>query len=154
MLPGTLKPGMPEERVLDLMDRHASSVPHMSGLNNHEGSKGSADTALMQTVAAWLKSHGGYFLDSKTSPKSVGEREAALAGVPYASRRVFLDNLDSPAAIEKAFRQALEIAAKSGSCIAIGHPRKNTLETLTRLAPEAAVRGVELVAASELTLFP
>jgi polysaccharide deacetylase 2 family uncharacterized protein YibQ len=153
MLPGTLMVGMSAEEVDGWLDKHALSVPHMLGLNNHEGSKGSADPALMRTVASWLRAHGGYLLDSKTSPASVAEAEARRAGIPYASRRVFLDNVDQPAAIEKAARLALSIALKSGACIAIGHPRENTMAVLTRLAPEFEDQGVDLVRVSELTFF-
>lgn len=153
MLKGTLMVGMPDSEVTTLLDRHAESVPHMSGLNNHEGSKGSADTALMRSVCAWLASHGEYFLDSKTSAQSVGEAEAKRAGIPYEARRVFLDNVDEPKAIEKSAREAFAIAKKTGSCIAIGHPRPNTLAVLTRLAPEFVEAGVDLVRASELTHY-
>lgn len=150
---GTLLAGMGREAVAALLERHSSGLPAISGLNNHEGSKASADRALMSTVAAWLRDRGGYFLDSKTSPKSVGEEQAKKAGIPYASRRIFLDNVDTPQAIEAAARQALAIAKKTGSCIAIGHPRENTLAVLGRLAAEIESQGVDLVRASELTFF-
>jgi polysaccharide deacetylase 2 family uncharacterized protein YibQ len=150
---GTLMVGMAPSDVGVWMDKHALSVPHMSGLNNHEGSKGSADAALMKSVCGWLSQHGGYFLDSKTSAKSLGEAEARSAGIPYAARRVFLDNVDQPGAIEKAAREALALAKKNGSCIAIGHPRENTLAVLARLAPEFEKAGVKLLRASDLTRF-
>ena len=153
MLPGTIVIGMPLDEVSAWIGKHAATVPHMLGLNNHEGSKASADANLMGTVAAWLKQHGGYFLDSKTSAASVGEAEARRAGIPYESRRVFLDNVDRPADIEKYLRQAIAIARRTGSCIAIGHPRKNTFDVLAKVAPELEGEGVDMVRASELTLF-
>jgi polysaccharide deacetylase 2 family uncharacterized protein YibQ len=106
----------------------------------------------MRVLMNWLKIRGGYFLDSKTSAKSVGEDEARLAGLPRASRRIFLDNVDEPAAIEESAREALAIALKTGSCIAIGHPRENTLRVLAGLAHEFSGQA-DLVRASELTLY-
>jgi polysaccharide deacetylase 2 family uncharacterized protein YibQ len=153
MLKGTLMVGMPAAEVLAWMDRHELSVPHMTGLNNHEGSKGSADTPLMRTVCGWLKSRGEFFLDSKTIASSVGEAEARRAGIPYAARRVFLDNVDEPSAIEAKAREALAIAQKTGSCIAIGHAKENTMAVLSRIAPEFLGSGVDLVRVSDLTLY-
>lgn len=153
MLAGTLLVGMPLGEVSSLIDQHAATIPHMLGLNNHEGSKATADTNLMRTVCEWIKGHGGYFLDSKTSAASVGEAEARRAGIPYAARRVFLDNVDEPKAIEMSLREAVAIAIKTGSCIAIGHPRENTMAVITRLVPEIENQDVDLVRVSELTQF-
>jgi polysaccharide deacetylase 2 family uncharacterized protein YibQ len=153
MIKGTLMVGMPEAEVLSWMDRHAATVPHMVGLNNHEGSKGSADTALMRTVCSWVRSKGEYFLDSKTISNSVGVAEAMRAGIPYAARRVFLDNQDDPGAIEAKVREALAVAKRTGSCVAIGHAKENTMAVLTRMAPELIDSGVDLVRVSDLTRY-
>ncbi|MES2200776.1 MAG: divergent polysaccharide deacetylase family protein, partial [candidate division FCPU426 bacterium] len=89
LAPGTLMVGMSEAEVVRLCEAHAQSVPFMVGLNNHEGSKGSADPALMGAVARWLKGRHGYFLDSVTTPKSQIPEQARLAGIPWARNRVF-----------------------------------------------------------------
>lgn len=153
MLPGTLLVGMPLTQVDQLLDEHAATVPHMDGLNNHEGSKGSADPALMDAVCAWLHGKDEFFLDSMTNPKSVVLASARKAGIPYAARRVFLDDVDQPAAIETQMRQAIAIALKSGSCIAIGHPKLNTMTVLTQMAALCEDQGIDLVRVSDLTYF-
>jgi polysaccharide deacetylase 2 family uncharacterized protein YibQ len=150
LVKGTLMVGMDEAQVTALCEAHAQSVPYMVGLNNHEGSKGSADPVLMGAVARWLKGRGCYFLDSATTPKSVIPQEAKLAGVPYARNKIFLDNVDDTAAIEKQMRQALSLAQSSGFCIAIGHPKAKTLEAMARLASEFKAQGVNFVFVSEL----
>lgn len=149
---GTLMVGMDEAKVRMLCDRHAQSVPYMAGLNNHEGSKGSADPVLMADVARWLKARGNgmYFLDSVTTLESVIPEQARLTGVPFAVRKVFLDNVDEKKAIEKMARKAIKQALKDGFSIAIGHPRRNTLEVLTRFVDEFKAQGVDLVYVSNL----
>jgi polysaccharide deacetylase 2 family uncharacterized protein YibQ len=149
---GTLMVGMTWPQVKAICDRHALSVPYMAGLNNHEGSKGSADPVLMGAVAKWLQSRGAgmYFLDSVTTPKSVIPEQARLAGLPFARRKVFLDNVDEKGAIEKKARQALQQALRDGFSIAIGHPRPNTLKVLARMVGEFKAKGVEVVYVSSL----
>jgi hypothetical protein len=147
---GTLLVGMSAQQAHDLVAGHWASVPHLVGMNNHEGSAGSADRALMDGAAQFLKEKGAYFLDSVTTPKSVIPQAAKAAGVPWARRRVFLDNVDSVAAVTAQFKLAVASARKNGSCIAIGHPRKATLDVLEKLAPQLEAQGVHLVKVSAL----
>jgi hypothetical protein len=128
-----------------------ASVPFADGMNNHEGSKASADRKLMDVAAAFLKERGCFFLDSVTTAHSAIPAAAKAAGIPWARRRVFLDNSEAPAAIERQLDDAVRVALKDGQCIAIGHPHKTTLDVLRRLAPALAAKGVVLVKVSELT---
>ncbi len=121
------------------------SVPWRDGMNNHEGSKASADRPLMDIAAAFLKSKGAFFLDSVTTPRSAIPGAARAAGVRWARRRVFLDNVDRPEAIERQLKLAAELARRNGSCIAIGHPRRNTLDVLEREAPRLEAAGITWV---------
>jgi len=132
------------------LEKDWAAVPHLVGLNNHEGSAASADRALMDVVAGFLKERHAFFLDSVTTPKSAIPAAAQAAGVPWARRRVFLDNDESPAAVAAQFRAAIALAKRNGSCIAIGHPHPATLTVLEQLAPEAAADGVTLVTVGAL----
>jgi len=104
----------------------------------------------MDVVAAFLKEHNAFFLDSVTTPQSAIPAAARAAGVPWARRRVFLDNDESAPAVAAQFRIAIALAKKNGSCIAIGHPHPGTLKVLEQLAPEAAAQGVTLVTVGAL----
>jgi hypothetical protein len=147
---GTLMVGMSADEAHDLVAGHWAAVPHLVGLNNHEGSAGSANRALMDGVARLLKEKNAFFLDSVTTPKSVIPQAAKAAGIPWARRRVFLDNVDTVAAVTAQLRLAVASAKKNGSCIAIGHPRKATLDVLDKLAPQLEAEGVHLVLVSAL----
>lgn len=152
--PGLLKPGLGWTQVRELVEEGFASVPGAVGLNNHEGSLATQDRALMDAVAAVLAARGAYFLDSVTTSRSAIPAAAKAAGVPWAARRVFLDNADEPAAVEAQLEKAVGLALRRGSCIAIGHPRRSTLDVLQARLGGLAGRGVELVPASALLARP
>jgi polysaccharide deacetylase 2 family uncharacterized protein YibQ len=147
---GTLKPGMSHTEVQALLARHWASVPYAVGLNNHQGSLATENAALMAEVAGFVHAHNAYFLDSVTTPHSAIPKAAQAAGVPWAARRVFLDDLDEIGAIRAQVSRAEAIARKQGDCIAIGHPRANTLAVLKQMGPQLQADGIRLVFVSDL----
>ncbi|HTB22384.1 MAG TPA: divergent polysaccharide deacetylase family protein [bacterium] len=146
----TLLTTMTRAQELAALNADWDSVPWLVGMNNHEGSKASADRRLMDVAAAFLKGKGAFFLDSVTTPRSAIPAAARAAGIPWARRRVFLDNVIKEPAIEAELEVAVKLALKDGSCIAIGHPHKETLNVLERMAPTLAARGVTLVTVDTL----
>lgn len=118
------------------------------GVNNHMGSRFTADEARMQPVLAELKARGLLWLDSRTGPGSVGPRLAQAHGVPNAERDVFLDYDGDGMHIEAQLALTERIARKHGTAIAIGHPYDATLAALARWLPETRGRGVILVPVS------
>jgi polysaccharide deacetylase 2 family uncharacterized protein YibQ len=134
-------------RVLDEM---LASVPDAVGVNNHQGSRATADAALMAAVAAALRARGLFFVDSRTSAASVAYEAARRAGVPAAARNVFLDDDEQPAAIRRQLDRAVRLAREQGGCVAIGHPHSATLGVLAEALPEIEARGIRLVSASAL----
>jgi hypothetical protein len=150
LVSGTLLSSMSDEEIRSLTLSHLSAVPEAVGVNNHEGSKGTCDPRVMRLVAAACRERGVYFLDSLTTPQSLGQSIARQAGVRTAARQVFLDNEEYEDSIEEALRKAAHIALTKGQAIAIGHPHPATLRVLARLAPELQQQGIELVPVSEL----
>lgn len=150
LIEGTLKSGMTDPALFELAEKDFLSVPHALGANNHEGSKGTEDARVMRQVLTMLKGHQAFFIDSLTTPRSLAGRMAREMGVPTAVRQVFLDDEDYLDTIEQEFRKAVYLAQKNGSCLAIGHPRPNTMKVLLDLVPEAKAAGVELIPISEL----
>ena len=51
-------------------------------------------------------------------------------GKPYVARDVFLDHNPEVASVKKQIKEAIRLANKHGSAIAIGHPHKRTLQAL------------------------
>jgi polysaccharide deacetylase 2 family uncharacterized protein YibQ len=148
--PIELHPGMNSDVVGRTFAGMLGSVPYAAGVNNHEGSLGTSDRALMDELMPQLRQRNLFFIDSRTTAASVAETAAHDAGVPTASRNVFLDDEQRVAPIRKQFELAIRSAKEKGSAVAIGHPHPETLRVLAEMLPEAQHQGVTLVYASDL----
>jgi uncharacterized protein len=148
--PVELHPGMDASTVGKTFESMLDAVPYATGVNNHEGSLGTSDPGLMRELMPLLHEHNLFFIDSRTTAATVAETAARTAGVPAASRNVFLDDDQSAAAVRKQFELAIRDAHAKGSALAIGHPHPETLQVLSEMLPEARRQGVTLVFASDL----
>ena len=122
------------------------------GINNHMGSRFTADAQGMDIVLGELRSRGLLFLDSFTSGRSVGFERARSQRVPAAIRHVFLDNDRSAAAIEAALREVERVAESGGVAVAIGHPYPETLAALEAWLPTLSEAGFAQVPLSATIL--
>ena len=145
-----LRVGMSAAQVDATLAGMLETVPYAAGVNNHQGSRATADPALMQALMPALRQRGLFFVDSRTDAKTVAYDMAERAGVPAASRKVFLDDTASRDAILKQLDLAARDAQRDGFTIAIGHPRPATIAALAEGIPPLEARGVRLVFASEL----
>ncbi len=148
--PGALLFGMDKETLERATTAALAAVPGAVGVNNHMGSRLSADERSMRAVLGVLAARGLFFLDSRTSSESVGYRVAGKMGVPAAERQVFLDDDMRPEKVREQFLHTLELAKKRGSAIAIGHPHPATLAMLAAEVPRARAAGYEFVVVSRL----
>jgi polysaccharide deacetylase 2 family uncharacterized protein YibQ len=126
------------------------TVPHAVGVNNHQGSLATADAALMNALMPALRERDFFFIDSRTTAQTVAIQAAGCAGVPSASRNVFLDDTETLGYVKQQLALAVREAQKNGSAIAIGHPHAGTLQALREMLPQIEGHGVTLVFASEL----
>lgn len=145
-----LHPGMSAASVEKTFSDMLDTVPYAAGVNNHEGSLGTADQKLMDELMPLLHERHLFFIDSRTTAATVAETAAHAVGVATTRRNVFLDDDQSAPAIRKQFALAIHEAREKGSALAIGHPHPETLEVLGEMLPEARHEGVRLVFASDL----
>lgn len=148
--PGEIKTAMSDAAITKQMEDDIAQVPLAKGLNNHEGSEATADDRVMKDVIAVAKEHNLFFIDSRTNAKTVGAADATDAGVPTASRDVFLDNQASVAYTESMLEHAVAVARANGSAIAIGHPKPTTLEAIRAMYPKMEAEGIHFVLAQSL----
>jgi uncharacterized protein len=149
--PGKVTTEMTDSQITQQVEADLAQVPLAAGVNNHEGSKASADARVMDDVIGVLAKHGNlFFIDSRTNAASVGERVAESRGIPTAARDVFLDNQESVDYTVAQLKEAAAIARRTGSAIAIGHPRPTTLAAVRDMIPELEASGIEFVLAREL----
>jgi polysaccharide deacetylase 2 family uncharacterized protein YibQ len=143
--PMALTIGMERNEVIRRLAWSLGRVPDAVGINNHEGSRFTADAVAMEPVMQVLKARGLFFFDSRTSAASRGATAAQAAGVQYVGRDVFLDDDQSAAAVERQLEALAATAKRQGAAIAIGHPHAVTLALLAEwLNQDHGVRLVTL----------
>jgi hypothetical protein len=105
----------------------------------------------MRDVASAIAQHGNlFFVDSLTVGDSVAASSTRDAGIPTATRDVFLDNRADVSYTEAQLRAAAVIARERGAAIAIGHPRPSTLAALRAMIPELEADGIRFVLVRDL----
>lgn len=143
---------MPSAEQKDIVQRCLKEVPHIIGINNHMGSLLTQSMQSMDAVLEVIKGERLFFVDSRTTPRTVAGERAQLMQVPYLQRDVFLDHDPDPKAIAAAFRELIVQAKRKGHAVAIGHPYPQTLALLERELPKLKEYGVSLVNAPRLIL--
>ena len=123
------------------------------GVNNHMGSRFTANATAMRPVLAALAARGLLFVDSMTSPASVGREVAAETGTPALARDVFLDNVETVAEVRHRLGETERVAAANGTAIAIGHPHDATLAALEPWLAEVEARGFVLAPVSQVAMW-
>ena len=126
------------------------SLPEAIGMNNHQGSKATSDSKTMTVLASVLKDRGKYFIDSRTSPLTIGEKTMISFGVPTARRNIFLDNNNDLDKIEEQMNKLANSAKKNGVAVGLGHARKNTLSILEKVVPGLLDKGFVFQFASQV----
>ncbi len=127
-----------------------NKIQNIKGINNHMGSRFTEDQNAMSEIMKVLSERDLFFLDSKTTPASVGKHMAAEYGVEYANRHVFLDNKNELDYILHQLDLTEKIARKNGYAIAIGHPKSQTVEALRQWLPTLDEKHIELVHLSRI----
>ncbi len=146
---------MSEQELKKWIDDATSELPEAKGANIHMGSLCSTRVEIMGPIMSHLKEKGLFFLDSKTSGRSVCRKVAKETGVMFFENRVFLEHeMKSKDYVKKCLKKAMEIAKEEGRCIAIGHVGCEggliTAEAIREMLPEIKNAGIELVFLSEL----
>lgn len=145
-----MKVGLSPDEIRNRLERDLAQFSGYVGVNNHMGSKFTADRAGMRVVLKELQDRGLLFLDSRTSGQSVGAEVARDLGIPFAERNVFLDNEISRQAVDAQLAKLEDFARQYGHAIAIGHPHDATIEALAAWLPTLDVKGYALVPVSAI----
>jgi len=148
--PGAVLMAMNSDDLRAAVHSAINNIPHAIGVNNHMGSKATADLKTMTWIMQELKTRKMAFIDSRTTVRTVAEEAAQAQGVPTNRRHVFLDNERSAAAIRVQLDESVYRSRMEGEIIAIGHLDKVTIEVLSQELPGLAKRGADLVNPSDL----
>ncbi|NIF25541.1 divergent polysaccharide deacetylase family protein [Pantoea sp. Tr-811] len=138
-------PEIPLEELARRLDAALAKVPYAAGINNHMGSRMTAQREPMTWLMGELQRRHLFFVDSRTSAATVAAAEAQALGLAHVSRDVFLDDVRTPEAIAGQLQQGIALARKQGSAVLIGHPYPQTLAVLEQAIPQLKRHGVELI---------
>jgi len=128
--PGALLTNMDEERIKKIISDDIEQVPGLRGVNHHMGSYFTERYDKMKIVLSEVKKRNLFYLDSRTTNRTVAFDLAKDMGVPAAKKSLFLDNDLSSKAIKLQMERLFGIARYSGTAVGIGHPHKETLQVL------------------------
>jgi polysaccharide deacetylase 2 family uncharacterized protein YibQ len=128
--------GMERRQVRAALIPLLDSLDGAYGINNHRGSKATSDAELMGFVMEVLAERGMFFLDSRTSSRSVAYEAALENGLDAASNSLFLDNEPDKNEISGRMKKALADARGKGGIIVICHLRTATVAFLEDFALE------------------
>jgi polysaccharide deacetylase 2 family uncharacterized protein YibQ len=148
--PNELRVGMRTSQVSQIIQSELDSVPFVVGVNNHMGSRATADIRLMDDVMRVLAPRHLYFIDSVTTGDSVALTAARQFGVSSFYRSVFLDDRRNVHYTLGQLRILCRLVKKKGSALAIGHPYPTTIQALREFLPKFASQGIQLVPPSSL----
>lgn len=146
---GALLTSMTPDQLIDQLAASIDAVPHVRGINNHMGSKMTAESTQMYQIFSVLKKRKLYFIDSRTTEQTLCRPSARLFKVPFAARDIFIDNVQTPEAIREQLEKLVMIANRHGDAVGIGHPYPVTYEVLRKMLPGLR-KKVKLVPASEV----
>jgi uncharacterized protein len=146
---GAILTSMSDAQIRAAALANLESVPFARGVNNHMGSRATADVRVMRGVLEALP-HGTYFIDSRTTSSSRAEEIARALHVPTAARNVFLDDVQSEPAIRKQLSELVAVADRNGVAIGIGHIYPVTVKVLRDEVPGLRSRGIRFMRASEV----
>jgi polysaccharide deacetylase 2 family uncharacterized protein YibQ len=141
---------MDDAEIRAVVRSDLESVPGAVGINNHMGSKGTADYRVMRVILDIVRGAGLLYVDSVTTPRTIAAPVAEEIGVRTAARAVFLDNENDETAIRRQVFRAMTVARERGSAIAIGHAQRLTPRVVMAMLPEFDRAGVVLVPVSTL----
>jgi len=147
---GIIRSDMSRMTIRSMMEDYLARVPHIRGVNNHMGSRGTADAALMRLVLEPLKERNLFFLDSMTSPRSIAAATAREMGIPAATRSVFLDDGGDPLSVRDRLNELFRQARANGVAVGICHPYPHTLEVLKERFRGLGELGLEAVFISDI----
>lgn len=144
----TLTTNMNYDEIEKFIAKLRELYPKAEFINNHTGSKFTSNVESMKMLLKAMQKYNFAFIDSKTISNSALPELAKEYNMKNVYREVFLDNINEVSKVRKMIEQAVKIAKKRGFAIAIGHPRKPTMQALKE--SKDLLDQVELVKVSEI----
>ncbi len=141
--PFTLHVGDSQQKISQYIADLKGLFPRVKFINNHTGSKFTANEISMNRLVVALNENKISFIDSRTTAQTKAPKVMKNFGLKYMARDVFLDHHMEKSYVLKQIKLAVKTAKLHGTAIAIGHPHPNTLKALKE--SKAILREVNVV---------
>ncbi|MBN2517125.1 MAG: divergent polysaccharide deacetylase family protein [Deltaproteobacteria bacterium] len=148
---GALFVSMSDGDIRYQLDANFKSVPYVSGVNNHMGSRFMEDEKKLEVVLKVLREKKLFFIDSYTTKNTKGEKVARKVGVPFVGRDVFIDNNSDFVDTMEIMEKMIDKRGNWQTLVIIGHTYESTIQALKKAIPLFKASGIEIVPPSELT---
>lgn len=137
-----------DKEIKEEVGRALKTTPGAVGMNNHMGSRATADRRVMRAVLDVCRKRELFFIDSMVSSHSVISEVAKEVGVRSLESDLFLDNKGEDT--RENMKKLLSIAARRGTGIAIIHVKEESLEHMKWFINRALGEGVRFLKVSEM----
>lgn len=138
------------EEIRKLIKEAKKIIPFSKGLNNHMGSLITARRGIIKRVLKIVKKEGLFFIDSRTTPKTVAYDVAKELKIRTTYRDVFLDDIQTYSYSTDQIQKLIEIAKNKGKAVAIGHPFETTFKAIRDSINDIYSNGIKIVFVSSL----
>lgn len=136
--PGAITTDLSNDEIHKRIVAAIEDIPYVIGINNHMGSKATADERVMKILVEICKEKNLILLDSRTTPKSLIGKLAGQNGVPYSENQLFFDDLYTYSHISNQMVKFKKLIHQRDVVIAIGHvgpPGKKTAQVIKEAIP-------------------
>lgn len=141
-----------EKEIKKRVKKYIKNLPLCIGANNHMGSLAMQYKNVLIPVMNILKKNGLFFLDSKTTLKTVGYELAREMDIPTYMIDFFLDTGTFPDRALAKTNRLLELAKTQSEIIVISHCITKSLEELKQILRNIEDKNFKLVPISEIIL--
>ncbi len=141
---------MKDREIERIVRDDIDSLPYIKGVNNHMGSLITENRRIMKIVLSILKSKGLYYIDSRTSYRSIAYKLAKEMKLKAGYNSLFIDNKRDKDFTMNYLLKAAMIALRKKNIIVIGHDCMSTFLAIRDMLPRLEALRVKLSFASEV----
>lgn len=142
---GTIYVDMKQKEIKKIFSDDLKWVPNACGVANYMGGRATQDKLLMQILLKEIKEKNLFFLDSMTSPNSIGYELAEEMEVPSFRRSSLIIK-----GTDEEIERLKKIAEKEGKSLGIVRPTPSTLQALRKHFSIPETSSIKLVLPSEI----
>jgi polysaccharide deacetylase 2 family uncharacterized protein YibQ len=148
--PHPLSVDLSEEQLEKNIAANLDAFTGYDGVNNHMGSRFTTYRPGLELLMTELERRHVYFMDSRTTSRSIAEQVAREHHLQTTHRDVFIDNEETGKFVADELNHAEDVARVTGSVVAIGHPHDATLASLEVWLATLEKKGFKVVPLSEV----